>query len=215
MFIALKPGIGFCIAGGRAIFLDTCANRYACLSPGLDRAFQAQLVLQSQRPARALEERLVATGLFEWGSAPCPILPFTPRHAPQCDVDSDRHACGIVHLPVALANFAIASLTLRVGRFRAVLEACSSDDELRPAKQLDGILAAHRLLALGMHAHQTCLPRSLALKRHLGRLGTGSRLVFGVQARPFKAHCWLQRADRVLNDTIETVRDFTPIFEIS
>ena len=36
-------------------------------------------------------------------------------------------------------------------------------------------------------------------------------LVFGVQAHPFNAHCWVQHADVVLNSTLEEVVQFTPM----
>jgi hypothetical protein len=35
--------------------------------------------------------------------------------------------------------------------------------------------------------------------------------VFGVQARPFAAHCWVQKGEVVFNDTVEHVSGYTPI----
>jgi hypothetical protein len=38
--------------------------------------------------------------------------------------------------------------------------------------------------------------------------------VFGVQTRPFAAHCWLQHENIVLNDTVEHVTRYTPIMTV-
>jgi hypothetical protein len=40
------------------------------------------------------------------------------------------------------------------------------------------------------------------------------RWVFGVQSRPFAAHCWLQLGGVVLNDTVDHVKRYTPIMVV-
>lgn len=59
---------------------------------------------------------------------------------------------------------------------------------------------------------RNCLLDSLALDALLARHGFGAKLVFGVCATPFGAHCWLQTSDMVLNDSYDHVARFTPIF---
>jgi Transglutaminase-like superfamily len=56
-----------------------------------------------------------------------------------------------------------------------------------------------------------CLFDSLALIHFLARFGLYPDWVFGVQADPFEAHCWVQAGSVVLNDTVERVSAFTPI----
>jgi hypothetical protein len=56
-----------------------------------------------------------------------------------------------------------------------------------------------------------CLLSSVVLSEFLARYGMRSECVFGVKARPFAAHCWLECGNRVLNDSVERVRAFTPI----
>ena len=57
-----------------------------------------------------------------------------------------------------------------------------------------------------------CLVRALAVHRacRKGRVA-GSRLVFGVTAHPFAAHCWVQLGNAVLVGGYEQARLFTPI----
>ena len=49
-----------------------------------------------------------------------------------------------------------------------------------------------------------------ALRRH----GHDARWVFGVRTWPFRAHCWLQRGEVVLDDDLETLVPLTPILVI-
>jgi transglutaminase superfamily protein len=60
-------------------------------------------------------------------------------------------------------------------------------------------------------AKDACLFEALALSRFLASHGIYPQWVFGVQARPFSAHCWLQHGGVVLNDTVEHVGQYTPI----
>jgi hypothetical protein len=60
-------------------------------------------------------------------------------------------------------------------------------------------------------AKDACLFEALALSRFLASHGIYPQWVFGVQARPFSAHCWLQHEGVVLNDTAEHVSQYTPI----
>jgi hypothetical protein len=60
-------------------------------------------------------------------------------------------------------------------------------------------------------SRDACLFEALALGRFLASHGIYPQWVFGVQARPFSAHCWLQHDGVVLNDTVEHVSQYTPI----
>ena len=59
-----------------------------------------------------------------------------------------------------------------------------------------------------------CLFDSLALFDLLLRHGVRVDWVYGVQAEPFEAHCWLQAGDLVVNDTLDRVAPFTPIMVV-
>lgn len=59
-----------------------------------------------------------------------------------------------------------------------------------------------------------CLYRSFFLLAFLRRAGLDATWVFGVRTWPFEAHCWLQFDEVVLDDRLEHVRRFTPIFTV-
>lgn len=60
-------------------------------------------------------------------------------------------------------------------------------------------------------ARGACLLDSLAMAEFLSGYGIYPHWVVGVQAKPFRAHSWLQWGAAVLNDTVESVKQFEPI----
>jgi hypothetical protein len=71
----------------------------------------------------------------------------------------------------------------------------------------------HKLRLFYDHPYQ-CLFDSLALLNFLACFDLYPDWVFGVEAEPFEAHCWVQSGSVVLNDTVERVCAFTPIMHI-
>jgi hypothetical protein len=59
-----------------------------------------------------------------------------------------------------------------------------------------------------------CLFDSLALVHFLAAYGQFPTWVFGVDAEPFTAHCWLQEGSILLNDTLPNVSRYTPIMAV-
>lgn len=56
-----------------------------------------------------------------------------------------------------------------------------------------------------------CLFDSLALIEYLAAYRIFPTWVFGVQGEPFRAHCWVQYDDMLLDDSAERVSKLTPI----
>lgn len=59
-----------------------------------------------------------------------------------------------------------------------------------------------------------CLFDSLALQEFLAKYRAFPRIVFGVTADPFLAHCWVQEGVTLLNDELERVTKFKPILSV-
>jgi hypothetical protein len=61
---------------------------------------------------------------------------------------------------------------------------------------------------------QKCLFHSLTLLNFLASFDVHPHWVFGVRKAPFRAHCWVQDADTIFNDTPDRVAMFTPIMVV-
>ena len=59
-----------------------------------------------------------------------------------------------------------------------------------------------------------CLFDSLALLEFLAGYRLLPRVVFGIVADPFQAHCWLQDGSTVINDELERVGKYKPILSM-
>jgi hypothetical protein len=82
------------------------------------------------------------------------------------------------------------------------------------ATRIGGVIAAHARADLLRSAHDRCLAKSIALYIMLRRAGSAAELVFGVAAKPFAAHCWVQVGDKVINGEVAVTRLFMPILVI-
>jgi len=59
-----------------------------------------------------------------------------------------------------------------------------------------------------------CLFESLALLEFLAHYNFFPRMVFGVVADPFQAHCWLQDGSTILDEDLERVSRYKPILSV-
>lgn len=63
-------------------------------------------------------------------------------------------------------------------------------------------------------SREACLFESLVLLEFLACYGIFPHWIFGVRARPFAAHCWVQQGDIVLNDTLGHLARYKPIMMV-
>lgn len=127
--------------------------------------------------------------------------------------------------PGMLFSFVAASLfakfALRLCRFERVINrvarrratrGASQPLDLERARQL--VAAFGRMRVFLFSTRDECLHDSLAVVEFLARYGLFPNWVFGVRARPFEAHCWVQHAGIVFNDTVEQVGAYVPIMVV-
>jgi Transglutaminase-like superfamily len=124
------------------------------------------------------------------------------------------------------AGFAAASvfarLALRIWPFERVIRRVRGRKALWAAQAppFDQLHARKLVEAFGRYrvflfsSRDECLYDSLALLEFLARRRVYPDWVFGVQTRPFAAHCWVQHGGIVFNDTVEHVSGFTPIMVV-
>lgn len=142
---------------------------------------------------------------------------------PETDLIQDMQAAGASLNLRTVAAFVFASVlakfVLRFWHFERVIRRvgerksrCADSKQpldLERIRQLVG--AFNRMRVFLFSSREECLHDSLAVLEFLAQHGVFPTWVFGVRARPFAAHCWLQHAGIVLNDTVEHVSTYVPI----
>ena len=100
----------------------------------------------------------------------------------------------------------------RVAQRKARYSKANEPLDLERARRL--IEAFERMRVFLFSSRDECLHDSLAVLEFLARYRIFPSWVFGVRARPFAAHCWVQDADVVFNDTVEHVNTYVPIMAV-
>ncbi len=218
MGLGLADHLSYCVASNRVIFLDHRSQRYFCLGPLAERAVFT--LLEGATPIREEEqalEALLAQGVLvpggaELASQGCGMrLPRTEL-LPSVSPSLARCLQALWTLLLTMLWLRMGRLGILLGRFRtSKRRRCRRD----PAPgSLAAIQAGYERTRLILSPENQCLPRSIALATTLARAGHRPDLVFGVMARPFAAHCWVQLDGVVLNDRVDHVGSFTPILVI-
>ncbi|WP_454882998.1 lasso peptide biosynthesis B2 protein [Sphingomonas oryzagri] len=213
-----SPGerTAFCAVEGQAVCLDIRRDRYFLLR---DRANAALVALAEGRTLLAaeahvlagLEQRGVLRGVLDAGSG-------WSREEVSRSILDDMPASTSWHL---YAQWMIVTWKAR-RKLGNGLEAALSDAQkcrmpsTTPANWslIRSVATVHHRAAPVAWTHDRCLPRSLALYFQLAQLRQSVKIVIGVALQPFRAHCWVQKDGIVLNDSVDAVRAFMPIFVI-
>lgn len=218
MAIGLRPGLSFCEASGHLVFLDIDADRYFGLAPPAEARFRS--LLGDAEGVSGLIDEFLACGILVDGQAAEPLAPATAPEVPAASLleqPSKRASRRLV--AVALRELLRARAQLRFAGFAATLRALARG-KARPQSQasdpalIEASAAAFAHCALLLRSHDQCLARSVALARWLAAHGGAADLVLGVRVRPFAAHAWVQSGDRLLNETCDGIRGYTPILVI-
>lgn len=210
----LRPDVHAARLGQDIVLLDVGCGEYLCLADAAE-AFD----LPADGPPRILEAELAqdaaALGLVGEGMLPRPPWPETPR----ADLPFDRAAAlrpgdvaaGLAAFGDLLGHYYGRAFPHLVAYARRASRT-SAPDRLTPT--LVAQVQAFRRILPWAPFQGVCLYRSFFLLAFLRRRGLDARWVFGVRTWPFEAHCWLQAGDVVLDDTLDHVRPFTPIFAV-
>jgi hypothetical protein len=113
---------------------------------------------------------------------------------------------------MALRTWPFERVIGRVRRRKELLGARADALNVERARKLVEGYARYRVFLFS--SKNECLNDSLSLLEFLARYGIFPNWVFGVQTRPFAAHCWVQHGDIVFNDTVEHVSGYTPIMVV-
>jgi hypothetical protein len=111
-----------------------------------------------------------------------------------------------------LRTWAFERVIRRVKRRKAAQGSQTPAPDLQHVRKLVEAFTRYRIFLFS--SKDECLYDSLALIEYLARHGVYPDWVFGVQTRPFNAHCWVQFGGVVFNDTVDHVSGYTPIMVV-
>lgn len=229
---ALAPHVYLCVDDACVVFLDLKADQYwavdAAQTAGLadwlpgwpvPAAVDRGGLEQPSERISAVLDMLRGRGLLADdgnGKSAAPVSAAHPSGELLSQPAAARLAPGCL---TVLAASVISRLRLRLCAFHRVVarvaarRAGRSRDaaplDLPRTRRLIDNYAANQIFLFSARDH--CLPDSLSLIEYLAWHDVYPDWVFGVQARPFAAHCWVQHGPLVFNDTAEHVRTYTPI----
>lgn len=216
MGLQLAPGLSFCIAEDRIIFLDLVGDRYFRLHAEEEQAFRRLITDTGESDDTEIRSIVSIDRLIRNVSEPGrpgPIVApacsgaFIPDSTARPDVRTLLRAlAGQVHASWLSRRRPLGTIIARLRSIRVSSPAGAS--------AMSGIVRAHAKADLLYSAHDRCLAKSIALVTALRRSGIDAHLIFGVTARPFAAHCWVQSDGMVINGDVALTRLFTPILVV-
>jgi hypothetical protein len=211
----MREGLAFCITGGRSIFLDIEADRYFGLKRDWDHAFQALVADGSSGPQLA---SLVSAGILIEAEAQTKLtVPVIPVASREMVVSARKPSLRLI-TKFVFAQFQ-AAIALRTEALAKIMDGIDQGTSVRAdatgAEPLWEPLVAAFFASSPLRPRSGhCLSSSIAFMRVARSLGYKPQLILGVCAAPFSAHCWVQAGDHVLNDRVENIRSFEPIFAL-
>lgn len=202
-----RPDLAWCLVDDTLIFLDVFEDRYFCLPDERNAA------LVSEIRAGTVPDRLWRQPEDFPRPADWTFAARTCEAIREGEFDLAETARALWAQRRIERRLATKQLSVVLTEARSALQrigsrsACLSGRGKRCARAFEQAKLLRR-------AEGQCLPRSLALALCLAHRGDRPHLVLGVHLRPFKAHCWVQSGDAVLNDSAEEVLRYRPILII-
>lgn len=234
---ALADHVFVCVQGGHVVFLDVRKDRYFALDaaktanlaalvpgwpvrePGSAQDTPGLAALPSNALELLVQRGLLLAGGRVAGKAATPVVAMSPESEITSDEDDAPVKQSCAGIAAFVRSAVLASAMLKFRSFERVVQrarrrrarAGARADHLDPEQARRAIALFTSLRPFFFSGKDECLFEAFALGEFLARYAVFPSWVFGVQARPFAAHCWLQHGGIVLNDTVEHVTRYTPI----
>lgn len=233
--LALNDEVFFCVSEGQGIFLDLARDDYSAVPIPLEHAssgdcfsdealaavfelhqrelLEAHLLKKCARSSPGFQAFRAITRsvghIFDPDDQRAFGLPGSSDQSVQLRfADVARFSRASARATRLLKNGHIHDIVSAVRMRKAGRKESNSVDEIRRQT------AVFRRLRPWYPASYLCIFDALALIEFLALKKIYPTWVFGVQAQPFGAHCWVQQADQLLNESTEYVGQFTPIMAI-
>lgn len=221
MSLQLRDDLHWCDCEGCAVFLDTRADRYFCLPQASNEAFVRLAGRTTREGDEQLLHQLIAKGVLVEAETETPFRLPPAIDAPTHDLVEEPFGSTTLRwmLRTLAAEFR-AAWALRTRRFHDLIESAGDrgQEPFNPADkerwQVEEIVTASAAAAFITRSHDRCLVRALAVHALCIRTVVRPKLVFGVAAHPFAAHCWVQLGSAVLVGGFEQARLHTPVLVV-
>ncbi len=231
----------FCRTEGQGIFLDLKRDDYSAISIAVGPAGRAELDLDAAITEAFETHRrpLLDAGLVKEDEQGGDAWAFRSLQRPASNIfhPDDQRAFGMqrdlrvdVRIGIGdVVDFFLAShrascllkrrhlyeVVRGVRQRKAAADGkVTADDKADRLHALRRTTAIYRQLRPWYPRAYLCMYDGLALIEFLARRQLFPDWVFGVQAQPFGAHCWVQHGDVLLNESSEYAGQFTPIMSV-
>jgi hypothetical protein len=218
------------------IILSASRDRYSCVTHrdllpignrlhGWQDRRTAEHFSLSGAEADTLIDSLISKGIIT--ASPSDGKPFAESECPVCEraVASPETDARVKHSILCVARLFLACAKIdwhlrnknlfrilaRIERHRLRVRSFAA---IRDVADVSGPIAVFKDLRPLYPRPYLCLFDSLALLEFLASYRYFPRVVFGVIADPFQAHCWLQEGSVVINDDLERVTKYKPILSV-
>jgi hypothetical protein len=233
---ALASHVFACLDGDRVVLLDLKQDRYFTFERMKARGLETFVAGWPAPPAcdsgggRIADGESIAQQLFQRGllrhrrpagETGRQAIPLACRELPS-DQYGESQPWRLGHIVAFLIATLTAVFSLRCRSLESVVRrvkarkarSCHPPSlaDLERARELTAVFIDLRPLLFS--SRDKCLFESLVLIEFLASHGLFPGWVFGVQARPFAAHCWVQHGETVLNDTLEHLARYRPIMAV-
>lgn len=209
MTLYLQPDVHAVAIGEDLALLDLARDAYLCLpdgaaalGPGAGAAIRPGAVADALQAGGLLGPELLAPR-----PAPPPLPTRTLIHQPMSRVVLSRGLAAAVSVPADIR---------RARRGEGLVAWLALAEARRPlSRDAEAVAAAARqfwTVGAWLPVEGECLVRSAMLVAFLRRMGLSADWVFGVRLWPFAAHCWVQLDDVCLNDDVERLWPYTPLY---
>lgn len=230
----LRPEIFLAMAQGYVVILNVRNDAYTCVSrrafdilgPWLrgwlaDQSRSRAAETAPSSAALGLAAKFVTRGILTLDASQW--KPVRPIFVPRPQVSPSPSPSGSTWSMLGKTRSFLracrhADHALRSMSFESVIGAVSSRRRAQTQSptwatvdRALGLFALFRALRPLYPRPYLCTFDSLAFLEFLARHGIYPRWVFGVQADPFQAHCWVQFGETLLNDRLDRVASLAPI----
>lgn len=224
---SISANAHYCTLGKEIIILDLNSDSYFLLTEK-QSAWLREVTTSGDRPSAevaAFAKRMCENGLLVRQPIGCSLrflkgqdLPTASLLDKSCTTDLRLNVGHLVRFLLALTEVSLVQRffdqTKIVLRARA-WKSRQISSSLNTSSSVEGLTSIfHRVSPFFFSSSEACYFRSLTLLRFLSLYGINAEWVFAVRIAPFRAHCWVEHEQVILNEHLERALEFKPIMVV-